>query len=310
MKVKAVVLTVLLMAIPFASTPVAQDNSIYLIKHTYELDKGWNMIGWILEDRVLDNSIFEEIPPLVCIYGYKEGEGLAGWTYRIKDWQGNTLEKLIQSRGYWMMLSEDFIWEADCGDMEARLLSHEIADNWWNIPDTYREDLAYDIIQEWSFPIRAFAIDRGDTPPELAPWDYESSSKYLCQCMCEAELRYFILGEHEGAPENFWWYDQLSDEWRCVNPGFSFGLPIYLGAVDKVGWGGHWILAIQIDESISDWDSWIFFQYDEIVRPGNPAQMPVGSNVRVFEIEGVTITSKQYWLNFHEVANFENVDYY
>jgi len=83
-----------------------------LPKGDYQLTKGWNLIGWTFNDKLVDSRLFDEIPPLESVTAYKEGEGVKGWTNLTKGWpdEANTLKRLEYGRGYWLKLSEEFTW--------------------------------------------------------------------------------------------------------------------------------------------------------------------------------------------------------
>ncbi|MFC1971176.1 CARDB domain-containing protein [Chloroflexota bacterium] len=82
---------------------------------SYDLDSGWNLIGWLPQDPVgpyteVDlitglESIHEE---LQTAYGYESGEGADGWTSYNPDWPAelNTLTTLYVARGYWIYVNE------------------------------------------------------------------------------------------------------------------------------------------------------------------------------------------------------------
>jgi len=85
--------------------------------NTYELDEGWNLIGWCGATAVSppapeDNpdaatglDFIEE--QLAMAYGYKAGEGVGGWTVYNPQWaaahpEWNSLTTLYLQRGYWI----------------------------------------------------------------------------------------------------------------------------------------------------------------------------------------------------------------
>ena len=89
--------------------------------NTYELDEGWNLIGWCGATAVGPPSA-EDDPdvavgldfiedPLVIAYGYKAGEGVGGWTVYNPEWavahpEWNSLTTLYVQRGYWINVEE------------------------------------------------------------------------------------------------------------------------------------------------------------------------------------------------------------
>jgi len=85
--------------------------------NTYELDEGWNLIGWCgatavsppdpedTPDAAVGLDSIEE--QLVMAYGYKAGEGVGGWTVYNPEWaaahpEWNSLTTLYVQRGYWI----------------------------------------------------------------------------------------------------------------------------------------------------------------------------------------------------------------
>jgi len=96
---------------------VSQACDLTYEANTYELDEGWNLIGWCgatavsppaPEDNpdaaVALDSIEEQ---LAMAYGYKAGEGVGGWTVYNPAWaaahpEWNSLTTLYVQRGYWI----------------------------------------------------------------------------------------------------------------------------------------------------------------------------------------------------------------
>ncbi|MFC1930130.1 hypothetical protein ACFLW6_04675, partial [Chloroflexota bacterium] len=82
---------------------------------SYELDAGWNLIGWLPQDSTPPYTEVDVVTGLESIqdelqtaYCYKAGEGVGGWTSYNPDWpsQANTLTTLYVARGYWIYVSE------------------------------------------------------------------------------------------------------------------------------------------------------------------------------------------------------------
>ncbi|MFC1956407.1 choice-of-anchor Q domain-containing protein [Chloroflexota bacterium] len=82
---------------------------------SYDLDAGWNLLGWLPQDTLPPYAEVDVITGLESIqdelmvaYCYKSGEGVGGWTTYNPSWPGiaNTLSTLYVSRGYWINVSE------------------------------------------------------------------------------------------------------------------------------------------------------------------------------------------------------------
>lgn len=175
-------------------------------------------------------------------------------------------------------------------ELYSYLINGSVATDWWGIPDSDRRPLARKIIEWWSYPIRAYVKDEGGSgcsaPPTYDPYKNPSESQRLCECYCEASLRYFRLGSKEGCLTNMYYWEQLEDRWKCFCPDYDFKLPIVIVGVSK-GTFGHWVCGIQVGTNRGVFASWIFFNLDEIVTPGNPRQMPSGSSVALYDVTGV-----------------------
>ncbi len=175
-------------------------------------------------------------------------------------------------------------------ELYSYLINGSVARDWWGILDSDRRSLARKIIEWWSYPIRAYVCDKGGSgcliPPSNDPYTNPSGSQMSCECYCEASLRFLRLGSKEGCPTNRYYWEQLEDKWKCVCPDYDFKLPIVIVGVSK-GTFGHWICGIQVGTDQMVFGSWIFFNLDEIVAPGNPRQMPSGSAIRLYDVIGI-----------------------
>ncbi|MFC1592623.1 hypothetical protein ACFLWZ_01775 [Chloroflexota bacterium] len=82
---------------------------------SYDLDAGWNLIGWLPQDTLPPYTEVDVVTglesiqdALVVVYGYKSGEGVGGWTTYNPIWpaEANSLTTLYVARGYWISVSE------------------------------------------------------------------------------------------------------------------------------------------------------------------------------------------------------------
>ena len=112
-------------------------------------------------------------------------------------------------------------------------------------------------------------------------------------CVGNACVRYARFGDVSiVVPDEYYYYeaeDEEDDEWRELAEEPCFHLPAALGSIaakwneETQKWTfGHSVAALQVGEDMSDFDSWIFFQYltPDIV-PGD-SQMPTPGVVKVY----------------------------
>lgn len=174
-------------------------------------------------------------------------------------------------------------------ELYSYLIDGSVAADWWSLSYNERKQLGLKIIQWWSFPIRAYVRDKGgigcNDPPMYDPYLQPVANPLTCQCYCEAGLRYFQLGSNQDCRTDLYYWEQLEDRWICFYKE-DFNLPIFIAGVSAPSLA-HWVCAIQIGQDLQNWNSWIFFNLDEVVVPGNPRQMPYDSTVGIFEVIGV-----------------------
>jgi len=114
---------------------VSQACDLTYEANTYELDEGWNLIGWCGATAV-NPSAPEDNPDvavgldsiqdeLLMAYGYKAGEGVGGWTAYNPQWaithpEWNSLTTLHVQRGYWIDASQgcDLTYEANTYELD------------------------------------------------------------------------------------------------------------------------------------------------------------------------------------------------
>lgn len=188
------------------------------------------------------------------------------------------------------------------------LINGTVSRDWWALTDIDRTLLAKRIIEWWSFPIDAWCSAKGGagcaTPPSYSGYDIAAN----CLCGCEMGLRLNLFKSHIGVATNHYYWQRNEPEstaWHCVNPGYSFGLPCAVVMIAKEGYEGHWICALQIAPDPSAFDSWIFFNYQEIIKPGNPAQMPYGATVQLNEGEPFATETQWGWHGTTLIAVFK-----
>jgi len=106
---------------------VSEDCVLTYGANTYELDAGWNLVGWLgYQEHVGDNpdvatGLESIMDCLVVVYGFDNATKT--WTWYNPSWpaEANTLTVLYMGGGYWINVSElcDLIYEANTYELHG-----------------------------------------------------------------------------------------------------------------------------------------------------------------------------------------------
>lgn len=175
-------------------------------------------------------------------------------------------------------------------ELYTHLVSGNVADAWWGIPDADRRELAKRIVEWWSVPIgpTGYLTLTDGTVPDWDPYtDTPKFPQWSGSCWYSVSLRYCIMDGREGPSKNIYYYRNRYDRWEQLWKPDGFKLPYHYGGIS---WGdfAHVICALQVGSDVQSFSSWLFFQYEtkEIV-PGDD-QMPLGAHVSVSKITSFT----------------------
>ena len=272
----------------------------HIIPLLCDQDESLSLITWDGPDNMDIIEATANIDGLNGVYNYDYSK------YYIPDFVTSELKVLTYGEQYWISTSHSQDWRVPDyepppppptdylkmtkSQLFTYLTNGQVAADWWDLSFTDRLALAHRVIEWWSFPIKAYcAVSHHEGKPTTNPYhDEPLPRQYSCECYCEMNLRYYLIGSNQGVPDTAWWWDQNKDVdgWMPFDPGHCFYLPVDSVSISK-GTFGHWICALQVQDDKLKWAAWVFFNLDEIVTAGNERQMPYGSSVSVFGVEGV-----------------------
>jgi len=171
----------------------------------------------------------------------------------------------------------------DSETLHEYLLDGYVAEVWWDLSDDDRRELGDRIIREWGQPfgmIQGVAI--------LKDGEYVEDDRIReFPCVYNALIRYSILNQPLTEQNQFYWYQK---EWHSVTSE-GFGLPVYFVRVaahwseeEEIYSFDHAVAGLQIRKSVSNFNSWLFFQYENAnIQPPN-CQMPRDSHIEIYEL--------------------------
>lgn len=177
----------------------------------------------------------------------------------------------------------------DSETLHEYLLDGYVAKVWWDLANTERREVADRIIAEWGQPfgmIQKVAILEGRKGIIIGGRIIDDRIKEF-PCVYNAIIRYSILNHPITEQEQFYWHEK---KWHSVT-GEGFGLPVYFIRV-SADWDkeqgeysfDHAVAGLQIKKPLSNFNSWLFFQYTNgDIQPPN-SQMPKDSRIEVYEL--------------------------
>ncbi len=121
-------------------------------------------------------------------------------------------------------------------------------------------------------------------------------------CLQNALIRQLKVNGKEpyGQNMNCYYKDNINGIEKCYNKGDDiWELPCYVTTISGDGFG-HSICALQIDNDITKFDNWLFFQYnDNEINPGS-WQMPYNTDIYVsivttMSCNGYSTTQSVHW---------------
>ncbi len=257
------------------------------------LEGAWVVISTITEP-------YEEVA-----YAITPADG----TYRIEDIEPGRYWLIFMAAGYKEQVFEKVLVKGDNeinialtkyyllmskDELYPYLIDGSVARNWWAMSYADRRQLGLKIIQWWSYPLGALnTIAIGD-PGCVGNIHTQGSAA----CLQNALIRYCIFSGKVACPsDEYYWY-WLDNNWHCACATCmrsNFSLPICLALTlsrwneERNNWDFvHFITAMQVGESSSDFDSWIFFQYaTNDIKPGD-WQMGTPGKVLVKRVESIS----------------------
>lgn len=164
--------------------------------------------------------------------------------------------------------------------VHQHLIKKSVSREWWDLTVAQRKDLGKYIIRDFVPFYQLSSCGAGDPNCAGGTISWRSIS-----CVGNAIIRYTRMHSTHLYSKLKNIYYKYNGETKCLYAFYDdcFWLPCYTVGVDKVGFG-HEICALQIGEDITDFDSWVFFQYgDDDIKPGN-RQMPYGVDVTIEDI--------------------------
>lgn len=152
------------------------------------------------------------------------------------------------------------------------LITKKLVEIWWMLTSNERKTVANYIIENWQpyFYCSYWRDGQSDCKGGLGDWKG-------AVCLHNAVIRYLRFANgYKHYDEISHCYFKVNEEEHCYYEE-DFGLPIYLSGVVSHGAGyGHAICAFQLEEDVTDFNSWQFFQYSNLnITPSDP-QMPCG----------------------------------
>lgn len=167
-------------------------------------------------------------------------------------------------------------------ELYEELITGYVSSAWWDMSEADRRELALRIINWWSIPLSIY---------EIKTWpNWEIRKPY---CLGNASIRFSIIGDcslcfpssivvGDDTPD----YWKLGGTWKAFGEDDCFNLPCKLCVVNATDFS-HAICALQIGEDQLDFDSWIFFQYNEAdIKPGD-SQMPAPGSTEILNVNTV-----------------------
>jgi len=257
-------------------------------------------------------SIAVNLNKVICPVDWFEvfwlDETTGEWKYYISGFTQNTLLTLKPDQYYWVVVSapceliipqytpsEPDYLSMSKDELFHYLTSGAVARDWWNLSYQDRRELAVKIIELWTCTIgRTPFLSRGDpnsqSPPDWNPFlDPHPSLQWLCHCGESTGIRYCLLCGDIPCPLDIYYFRDSDEKWYCEYCSDAFHLPVFRGIAILVESNFvHFFPAMQIGEDMTDFNSWVFFQYETAdIKPGD-WQMPHGATVRVCKPKAFT----------------------
>lgn len=192
-------------------------------------------------------------------------------------------------------------------ELYPHLASGAVAGDWWNLSSGDRRELALRIIEWWTVSLGNIShmgkTDAGDMP-DWNPYTDPHDIKHQWDAICgyEVAIRYCILDGRKTCPKNLYYYRSGWSRWEQMWKPDGFGLPFHNVGSSK-GSFAHWICTLQVAINVSDFSSWVFFQYHESnITPGSSWQMPTGAYVKVNKYSYTT--SRGHAMNGSKIAEW------